>query len=146
VPAGYAPAVLRDEDAEPTSPLPVILPGATGLPGATALPRPSPVEAPRGFFEAAQPVPEPPAPPAGTAGFAGSGYPAASESAAAGERVRAVSEAANAKLEQIKDLYLTAEAIGEEALEKHFEQVSQRQRELIREFFDRSGPGADPAS
>jgi hypothetical protein len=49
-------------------------------------------------------------------------------------------EAAAAKLDQIKDLYLTAEAIGEDALDKHFDQVSQRQRELIREFFERSGP------
>jgi hypothetical protein len=52
---------------------------------------------------------------------------------------------AEAKLDQIKDLYLTAEAIGEDALDKHFDQVSQRQRELIREFFLRSesgGPGS----
>ena len=41
-----------------------------------------------------------------------------------------------AKLDQIKDLYLTAEAIGEDALGKHFEQVSDRQRQLIREYFD----------
>gem|GEM_PF-1819153 len=44
--------------------------------------------------------------------------------------------AALAKLDQIKDLYLTAEAIGEDALSKHFDLVSQRQRQLIREFFD----------
>jgi hypothetical protein len=48
---------------------------------------------------------------------------------------------AEAKLDQIKDLYLTAEAIGEDALDKHFDQVSQRQRELIREFFLRSESG-----
>lgn len=47
-------------------------------------------------------------------------------------------EAAAAKLDQIKDLYLTAEAIGDDALVKHFEQVSERQRDLIREFFERS--------
>jgi hypothetical protein len=41
-----------------------------------------------------------------------------------------------AKMDQIKDLYLTAEAIGEDALEKHFELVSDRQRQLIREYFD----------
>jgi hypothetical protein len=41
-----------------------------------------------------------------------------------------------AKMEQIKDLYLTAEAIGEDALDEHFEQVSDRQRELIKEYFD----------
>jgi hypothetical protein len=53
--------------------------------------------------------------------------------------------AAAAKLDQIKDLYVTAEAIGEDALDKHFDQVSQRQRDLIREFFDRSGPPGRPA-
>jgi hypothetical protein len=41
-----------------------------------------------------------------------------------------------AKMDQIKDLYLTAEAIGEDALGQHFEQVSDRQRQLIREYFD----------
>jgi len=41
-----------------------------------------------------------------------------------------------AKMDQIKDLYLTAEAIGEDALTKHFQQVSDRQRQLIREYFD----------
>jgi hypothetical protein len=51
-----------------------------------------------------------------------------------------MSEEALAKLDQIKDLLLTAEAIGEENLDRHFEQVSQRQRELIKEFFARSGP------
>lgn len=60
-----------------------------------------------------------------------------------------VSPAASATLEQIKDLYLTAEAIGEVALDKHFHQVSERQRQLIREYFDRAvaGPiaGQDPA-
>jgi hypothetical protein len=57
--------------------------------------------------------------------------------------LRPIPEAAAAKLDQIKDLYLTAEAIGEDALNKHFDQVSQRQRELIREFFQRSGPETD---
>jgi hypothetical protein len=40
------------------------------------------------------------------------------------------------KLDQIKDLYLTAEAIGEDALNRHFQQVSDRQRQLIKEYFD----------
>jgi len=43
--------------------------------------------------------------------------------------------AAEAKLEQIRDLYLTAEAIGEDALSKHFDQLRQRQRSLIAEYF-----------
>jgi hypothetical protein len=46
------------------------------------------------------------------------------------------------KLEQIKDLYLTAEAIGEDALDRHFQQVSERQRQLIKEYFDQDGKDA----
>ena len=59
------------------------------------------------------------------------------------------------KLEQIKDLYLTAEAIGEANVDKHFDQLLAHQRELISEYFKHSsatrpasGPedqaGADP--
>jgi hypothetical protein len=44
----------------------------------------------------------------------------------------------SAKMDQIKDLYLTAEAIGEDALSAHFQQVSDRQRQLIREYFDQA--------
>jgi hypothetical protein len=50
------------------------------------------------------------------------------------------------KLEQIKDLYLTAEAIGEDALVKHFDELSQMQRSLIREFFDKAGLGPSSKS
>jgi hypothetical protein len=53
---------------------------------------------------------------------------------------------AQEKLEQIKELYLTAEAIGEDALTKHFELLSHRQRDLIREFFEEAGLGANGAS
>lgn len=50
--------------------------------------------------------------------------------------------AAAAKLDQIKDLYLTAEAIGEDALARHFEQVSERQRQLIKEYFEEAASGS----
>ncbi len=168
----------RDEDEERTSPLPVILPGATSVP------RPEPVAAPRGPFEAARPgrptsvtgsVEPPPAanavtrptaaltplPPLPQPGLL-SAPPARSASRvpepplrdlpepplrglpepphAVPEPAHAVPEAAAAKLDQLKDLYFAAEAIGEERLDKHFDQVSQRQRELIREFFERSNP------
>jgi hypothetical protein len=43
-----------------------------------------------------------------------------------------------AKMDQLKSLYRTAEAIGEEALARHFDQLSQRQRELIREYFEQA--------
>jgi hypothetical protein len=50
------------------------------------------------------------------------------------------------KLEQIKDLYLTAEAIGEANVDKHFDQLLAQQRELISEYFKQSSaarPAAD---
>jgi hypothetical protein len=49
-----------------------------------------------------------------------------------------VPAAVSQTLEQIKDLYLTAEAIGEDALDKHFELVSDRQRQLIKEYFEKA--------
>lgn len=45
--------------------------------------------------------------------------------------------------EEIKDLYTTAEAIGEDALGQHFDQLRQRQRSLIHEFFDQAGLGSE---
>ena len=51
------------------------------------------------------------------------------------------------KLEQIKDFYLTAEAIGEENVDKHFDQLLAHQRELISEYFRESGAGTpEPAA
>jgi hypothetical protein len=130
--SSYAPGPpgSRDDDTL-TRPLPVILPGAT------ALPRPGPIEAPRGPFEPARPS----QPHFRPASITGSVEPPAETFAA--PPPRPIPKAAAAKLDQIKDLYLTAEAIGEDALDKHFDQVSQRQRELIREFFERSGPSAE---
>ena len=49
------------------------------------------------------------------------------------------------KLEQIKDLYLTAEAIGEVNVDKHFDHLLAQQRELISEYFRQSG-AARPAA
>jgi hypothetical protein len=48
------------------------------------------------------------------------------------------------RLEQIKDLYLTEDAIGERNVDKHFDELLAQQRELISEYFKRSdaaGPG-----
>jgi hypothetical protein len=42
-------------------------------------------------------------------------------------------------LGQIKDLYLTAEAIGAENLDKHFQQLLERQRQLISDYFKEFG-------
>ena len=49
------------------------------------------------------------------------------------------------KLEQIKDLYLTAEAIGEANVDKHFDQLLAQQRELISEYFKQSSAGRPAA-
>ena len=43
------------------------------------------------------------------------------------------------KLEQIKDLDLTAEAIGEANVDKHFDRLLAQQRELISEYFRQPG-------
>jgi hypothetical protein len=154
------PERVVDEDSEPTTPLPVILPGAASIP------RPTQIETPRGPFEPAMPARptsitgslEPPphlnrvpdaaaSPQNGTpdelgqpAVGAGSPLPDDLSQQADGPDGRPMPEAAGEMLEQIKDLYLTAEAIGDEALDKHFDQVTQRQRELINEFFERSHP------
>jgi hypothetical protein len=61
------------------------------------------------------------------------------ESSEASEHARA------RKLEQLKDLYLTAEAIGEQNVDKHFDQLLAQQRELISEYF-RQSAGANPAA
>ena len=41
-------------------------------------------------------------------------------------------------LEQLRDLYLTAEAIGEENVDRHFDHLLAQQRELISEYFRQS--------
>jgi len=48
------------------------------------------------------------------------------------------------KLEKIKDLYLTVEAIGEDNVGKHFDELMSRQRELISDYFRETGIGQDP--
>jgi hypothetical protein len=48
------------------------------------------------------------------------------------------------RLEEIKDFYLTAEAIGEENVDKHFNELLDRQRELISQYFKESGTVKGP--
>jgi hypothetical protein len=50
------------------------------------------------------------------------------------------------QLEQIKDLYLTAEAIGEENLDKHFDQLMAQQRALISQYFKQPASGQPDAA
>jgi hypothetical protein len=66
------------------------------------------------------------APTAGTEQVPG---PASDERADAPENARARS------LEQLKELYLTAEAIGEQNVDKHFDMLLAQQRLLISEYF-----------
>jgi len=134
-----------DDEAD-TAPLPVILPGAASVSRAEQL------DMQRGPFEPAHitpsatvAIPEPPdaALPAADATVAAEATAIPPEVAPA-EPVETLPAAAAEKLDQIKDLLMTAEAIGEVNLDRHFERVSQRQRELIREFFDRARPGREP--
>jgi hypothetical protein len=138
----------RDEDDQPTEPLPVIMPRGTEVP------RPTVQDArPRGPFEAARPLqPSAAGPgPAATAQRTGPGQDATPPAGQQGlspsgmhlppppdEPLRNEPPPVNPRLESLKDLYFTAAAIGEEALDKNFEVVSRRQRELIKEYFDSS--------
>ena len=63
--------------------------------------------------------------------------------AARAERQEPPEQARARKLEQLKDLYLTAEAIGEQNVDKHFDQLLAQQRELISDYF-RQSPAAQP--
>jgi hypothetical protein len=130
------------------------LPGSAAGPGAP----PQPGEEARGPFEPLVSSSDPP----GAARRSSTG-PDAAESAvpdaAHADQAPADSAAGDApaesaydrarKLEQIKDLYLTAEAIGEANVDKHFDQLLAQQRELISDYFRQPGPagsagGAQP--
>jgi hypothetical protein len=115
------------EDEADTIPMPVMLHRATDA-GSSAAPE----APPRAPFEPAQPRHR-----------NGDSEPEPTEEPSAAGPAESLPPAAAAKLDQIKDLLLTAEAIGEHNLDQHFDQVSQRQRELIREFFDQARPGRD---
>jgi hypothetical protein len=73
---------------------------------------------------------------------------------AGSDRQEAPEQARARKLEQLKDLYLTAEAIGEQNVDKHFDQLLAQQRELISDYFgqptaaqpDVGGPSDDGAA
>jgi hypothetical protein len=47
-------------------------------------------------------------------------------------------------LDQIKDFYLTAEAIGPENLDRHIAELLERQRQLISEYFKEAGLQENP--
>lgn len=127
---------------EDTCPLPVISPdkpSALGLPVEPGGPQPAGVQQgdpqqgalARGPFEPFGRPADTPPPASSAQGI----VPAA--------QLGPVSAPARAKLDQINDLYLTAEAIGEDVLVEHFDEVSQRQRQLIKEYFNQAGVGAD---
>jgi hypothetical protein len=132
----------EENTGEDTSPLPVVLDtdGAVDEPfhdsqSWPALPEP---ESAAGTWEREPSGPLGPEP----SGLSGSGDHQADLPG------RGQDAAAQAKLEQLKDLYLTAEAIGDDALGKHFEELSQRQRSLITEYFSHRGlrPSGPPTA
>jgi hypothetical protein len=114
------------------------------LPGSAAGPdEPRPGEEARGPFEPLVSSSDPP----GAARHTSAGPDAAepADSATGGAPAESAYDRAR-KLEQIKDLYLTAEAIGEANVDKHFDQLLAQQRELISDYFRQPGPaGAQPA-
>ena len=65
----------------------------------------------------------------------------APELVGSGPDQESASEGSREKLERIKDLYLTVEAIGDNNVGKHFDELMQRQRELISDYFKEIGIG-----
>jgi hypothetical protein len=130
-PAGQQPGTAAadrvGQDETDTIPMPVMLHGAPDAGSAAA-----PEAPPRAPFEPAQPSQR-----------SGRSEPEPMEEPSPASPAVGLPAAAAAKLDQIKDLLLTAEAIGEHNLDQHFEQVRLRQRELIREFFDQARPDRD---
>ena len=118
--ASRPPAAWTGQDAlDDTCPLPVILPGRAGFPATGMEPAPEHRQA------AADPGSQPPA-------------------ARPGQDAEAMDRTASARLDQVKDPYLTAGANGEDALVRRFDEGSQRQRDLIREYFKQ--PGGRPST
>jgi len=81
------------------------------------------------------------------AGPGGNEQAQAPPDAAGGQTPEVPAQARARNLEQLKDLYLTAEAIGEQNVDKHFDQLLAQQRGLISEYFKQSAvakPAADP--
>jgi hypothetical protein len=77
--------------------------------------------------------------PTGAVGQRPSAEPEQGSPGGAGNHRQEAPEQARArKLEQLKDLYLTAEAIGEQNVDKHFDQLLAQQRELISDYFGQS--------
>jgi hypothetical protein len=77
--------------------------------------------------------------PTGAVGQQPSAEPEQGSPGGAGNHRQEAPEQARArKLEQLKDLYLTAEAIGEQNVDKHFDQLLAQQRELISDYFGQS--------
>jgi hypothetical protein len=76
--------------------------------------------------------------PTGTVGRQPSAEPEQRSPGGAGSDPQAPERARARKLEQLKDLYLTAEAIGEQNVDKHFDQLLAQQRELISDYFGQS--------
>ena len=164
---GYAPVIQPDD-----YPVPSAGPGGPGRPtGARAAdqdvfvyrddsePAPKPSARARSADDAAywydplteDPAPEPAHtrgpfeplvsssdPPGGGPGLAGETGPAPGPAGAGSTdeagRIR--------KLEQLKDLYLTAQAIGEQNVDKHFDQLMAQQRQLISDYFGPPGTAA----
>jgi hypothetical protein len=92
-------------------------------------------EAARGPFEPLLPS----STPAGAVGQQPAEDPVQGSPDAAGDdRTEPPEQARARKLEQLKDLYLTAEAIGEQNVDKHFDQLLAQQRELISDYFKQS--------
>jgi len=157
--ADEAPAdvyVYRDTSGQPDDPAAAVRPaesdaaywydlpgtgtrGPEGL-GVSGGGAPHAAEEARGPFEPLVSSADPPGTTPRSAASPGAAEPAAPAPDAVADGPQDTAHARARKLEQIRDFYLTAEAIGEANVDKHFDQLLAQQRELISEYFKQSGP------
>ena len=138
------PAQPKLSDYQPTGPLPVAMASSDGAPASSADAGPRPdTHAADGIGDGRGDgrIPDACLPDDGSRTDVPVRYGAAGLDAE-GESDRDGSEE---KLEKIKDLYLTVEAIGDDNVDKHFDALLQRQRELISDYFKETGIGGGKA-
>ena len=134
------PAQPKLSDYQPTGPLPVAMASSDGVPASSADAGPRPdTHVADGIGDGR--IPDACLPDDGSRTDVPVRYGAAGLDAE-GESDRDGSEE---KLEKIKDLYLTVEAIGDDNVDKHFDELLQRQRELISDYFKETGIGGGKA-
>jgi hypothetical protein len=139
-PPAYGNAAEADPYAPPVEPEPAPAEPVRG-PFEPPPGQPRPDEADDGLNSDTTPLAQVPGPGLPQPEAAAAGHPEGPGSAAGYDDAEPAGEGSEEKLEQIKDLYMTVEAIGDDNVDKHFDELMQRQRDLISDYFKETGIG-----